>query len=84
MAAEQPSAPAGASLLRDAAQHAARSDREICRRPARRRRVREGPAAGEPRSGAIYGGAGTPEGNAQVNAMLEGVLDAMFQLAPPA
>lgn len=42
------------------------------------------PPQAAPRSGAIYGGAGTPEGNVQVNAMLEGVLDAMYQLAPPA
>jgi glutamate/tyrosine decarboxylase-like PLP-dependent enzyme len=39
--------------------------------------------AGEtPRSGAIYGG-GTPEGNQQVSAMLEGVLDAWYEPAPP-
>jgi sphinganine-1-phosphate aldolase len=44
--------------------------------------AKDPPQAG-PRSGAIYGGAGTPEGNVQVNAMLEGVLDAMFELAPP-
>ncbi len=42
------------------------------------------PPRAQPRSGAIYGGAGTPQGNVQVNAMLEGVLDAMFELAPPA
>jgi sphinganine-1-phosphate aldolase len=42
------------------------------------------PPPGGPRTGAIYGGAGTPEGNVQVNAMLESVLDAMYQLAPPA
>jgi sphinganine-1-phosphate aldolase len=35
-----------------------------------------------PRSGAIYGGAGTPEGNVQVNEMLENVLDAMVVLPP--
>jgi glutamate/tyrosine decarboxylase-like PLP-dependent enzyme len=39
--------------------------------------------AGEtPRSGAIYGG-GTPDGNAQVSSMLEGVLDAWYEPAPP-
>ena len=41
------------------------------------------PAAPEPRSGAVYGGAGTPEGNAQVSEMLHGVLDAWYEPAPP-
>jgi glutamate/tyrosine decarboxylase-like PLP-dependent enzyme len=40
-------------------------------------------AEGPPRSGAIYGG-GTPEGNVQVETMLEGVLDAWYEPAPPA
>jgi len=39
-----------------------------------------GPA---PRSGAVYGGAGTPEGNAQVADMLAGVVDAWYEPAPP-
>lgn len=39
------------------------------------------PPAGPPRSGALYGG-GTPAGNAQVRATLEGALDAMYELAP--
>jgi len=40
-------------------------------------------AEGPPRSGAMYGGAGTPEGNAQVNEMLAGVIDAWYEPAPP-
>ncbi|MEJ7784423.1 MAG: aminotransferase class V-fold PLP-dependent enzyme [Solirubrobacteraceae bacterium] len=40
-------------------------------------------AEGPPRSGAMYGGAGTPEGNAQVNQMLAGVIDAWYEPAPP-
>lgn len=42
------------------------------------------PPSEQPMSGAIYGGAGTPEGNEQIDAMLENVLDAWYQLAPPA
>lgn len=41
-------------------------------------------AQGPPRSGAIYGGAGTPDRDAQVSEMLLGVLDAWYEVAPPA
>jgi glutamate/tyrosine decarboxylase-like PLP-dependent enzyme len=44
----------------------------------------QGPPPGPPMSGAIYGGAGTPEGNVAIDTMLEHVLDAWYQLAPPA
>lgn len=40
-------------------------------------------AEGPPASGAVYGG-GTPDGNVQVAQMLEGVLDAWYEAAPPA
>ena len=42
------------------------------------------PPPGGPRSGAMYGGAGTPEGNVQVSEMLAGVVDAWYEPAPPA
>jgi glutamate/tyrosine decarboxylase-like PLP-dependent enzyme len=41
------------------------------------------PPEGGPRSGAMYGGAGTPDGNAQVSEMLAGVIDAWYEPAPP-
>lgn len=38
---------------------------------------------GEPaRSGAMYGFGGTPQGNATINALMSGVLDAMHEVAP--
>jgi sphinganine-1-phosphate aldolase len=41
------------------------------------------PPSPEPRSGAVYGGAGTPEHDAQISEMLLGVLDAWYEPAPP-
>jgi glutamate/tyrosine decarboxylase-like PLP-dependent enzyme len=41
------------------------------------------PPSPTPRSGAVYGGAGTPEGNVAVSEMLMGVLDAWYEPAPP-
>src|SRR5579872_5040384 len=41
------------------------------------------PARGEPKSGALYGLGGTPEGNEVLDVLYTAALDAMYEVAPP-
>ena len=74
--------PAGAALLRHAAEHRGRRRGGVPRGPARCGRLREDPGLGPARSGALYGLGGSPEGNEALDMLFAAALDAMYDVVP--